>query len=341
MMRLIALLLLLGLSTPPAHANDFQSWLGQFRGVALARGVSASTFDAAFENVTPIARVIELDKKQPERTKTGFSIYLQKVMNQTRIDNGRAGLSDNRSVLYSVEQRYGVPKEVVVALWGIETSYGKNTGGFDLISALATLAWEGRRASFFENELVHALLILQGGHINRPNFKGSWAGAMGQNQFMPSSWTRYAVDFDGDGHKDIWKTKADVFGSAANYLHTNGWNPQLKWGWQIDYPYQFANAPMLKKQTRTYQDWINLGIRFQNVRPNISATTPLTMIIPDGGQGRAYLVSRNFDVIMSWNKSVYFALTVGLLSDFIGASGGRYSPSSNNSVPSYKTHTNE
>lgn len=223
----------------------------------------------------------------------------------------------------AVSSQYGVPAEVVVALWGIETSYGKNTGSYDLITALATLAWEGRRAQFFKNELINALIILQERHITRPDFKGSWAGAMGQNQFMPSSWHRYAVDFDKDGHKDIWKTKADIFASSANYLHKNGWNPALKWGWAIEYP-QGIHPP---KETHTYIDWLHMGIRFKETPPSISAETPLMLVIPDGGDGRAYLVTRNFDTIMSWNKSTYFALTVGLLSDLVAkSSSGKVMP---------------
>ncbi len=269
-----------------------------------------------------------MDGKQPERTRIGFSTYLKNVLSQTRIDNGRNGLADNRQLLNTVSSTYGVPAEVIVSLWGIETSYGKNTGGFDMITALSTLAWEGRRAHFFKTELLYALSILEGRHIDRQSFKGSWAGAMGQNQFMPSSWHRYAVDFNGDGHKDIWKTKADIFASSANYLHRNGWNPNLKWGWQIEFPYERANIPMLSKQKKTYEEWMRLGIRFKNSQPNIPSTTVLTFIIPDGGEGRAYLVSQNFDTIMSWNKSVYFALTVGILSDFIAQSSSHTQPNS-------------
>ena len=302
----------------PSMASDFEQWKSVFRTEAISRGISPQTFDSAFIDVAPNPRVIELDRKQPERTKTAFSNYLKNVVTQARIDNGRAKYLENASLLHKVSGVYGVPAEVVVALWGLETSYGKNTGGFDLVQALSTLAWEGRRANFFKQELLYALSILQDGHIDKQDFKGSWAGAMGQSQFMPSSWHRYAVDFNGDGHKDIWNTKADVFASAANYLQQNGWDSSLKWGWQIEMPYEKANLPMLSKQKKTYEEWLKMGMHFKNSPPNIPSTTVLTFIIPDGGEGRAYLVSRNFDTIMSWNKSVPFALTVGLLSDFVG-----------------------
>ncbi len=312
-MKNLTLLLLLLTLTCPAEASDFQSWVRHFRNEAVSRGVDAQIYDQAFRNVQPVHRAIELDRKQPERTKMGFSKYLSNVMNQARIDNGRAGLENNRGLLNSVQSRYGVPAEIIVALWGVETSYGKNTGGFDLISVLATLAWDGRRADFFKNELVKALLILQGNHISRENFKGSWAGAMGQNQFMPSSWHRYAVDFNGDGHKDIWTTRADIFGSSANYLSQNGWNPSLKWGWTVEIP----NGMSMNKQRMSYLEWLQAGVRFKGATPPIPSNTSLMMVVPDDGAGRAYLVTRNFDVIMSWNKSIYFALTVGLLSDFV------------------------
>lgn len=279
----------------------------------MTKGVSAETFDAAFAGVVPNDRVVELDRKQPERTSMGFATYLKNVMSQKRIDEGRWAYAENRTLLSSVRQQYGVPSEVVVALWGVETSYGKNTGGYDLVQALATLAWEGRRSHFFKKELIDALLILQGGHIAREDFKGSWAGAMGQNQFMPSSWHRFAVDFNGDGHKNIWTSRADVFASTSNYLSKSGWDPSLKWGWEINYP----QAGHFAKKKHSLEEWLRMGVHFKGPIPSIPAGTHLKMIVPDGGDGRAYLVSQNFDVIMTWNKSTYFALTVGLLSDFV------------------------
>lgn len=300
----------------PARANDFSAWVMQFRTEALARGVTPATYDRELQGVVPNARVIELDQKQPERAKLGFANYLSKVINQARIDNGRSAFAQNRTALRAASTQYGVQPEMIVSLWGLETSYGKNTGGFDLIQALATLAWEGRRAEFFKTELINALLILQGEHITRADFKGSWAGAMGQNQFMPSSWNKFAVDFNGDGHKDIWTTKADIFASTANYLHQNGWNPNLKWGWQIKFK-DGANT-FTPDQTMSYQEWLSVGVRFQGTPPSMPAQTQLKLIIPDGGEGRYYLVTKNFDVIKSWNRSNYFALTVGLLSDFVG-----------------------
>lgn len=318
---LCLLLLLLLQPMPPAHAESFESWLSGFKRHAAGRGISPSVLQRAFDEVSPDPRVIELDKKQPERKKIGFENYVSKVISQNRIDRGRTNLRDNFSLLQKTEMAFGVPAEIVVALWGIETSYGSNTGNFDLIRSLATLAWDGRRRDFFENELLMALSILQGGHIARADFKGSWAGAMGQNQFMPSSWRQYAVDANGDGHKDIWNSRADVFASSANYLRKNGWNMAYPWGWLVEMPsgaaLQFANS----EQKRPLIEWIKMGVHFSGGPiPSSHTRTPARLVIPDGGEGRAYLVTSNFDTIMSWNKSTYFALTVGLLSDYISKS---------------------
>ena len=304
-------------SATAVHAESFYSWLEQFKTRAVAQGISVGTLDIAFQNIEPHQRVIELDQKQPERKKIGFEAYLRKVMSQTRIDQGRANFRANATLLHSVEQEYGVPAQVVVSLWGIETSYGANTGGFDLIQSLATLAWEGRRRDFFEKELMSALEILQGGHVKRQDFKGSWAGAMGQNQFMPSSWKSFAVDANGDGHKDIWTTRADVFASSSNYLKKNGWNTNYPWGWQVSVPDSFPSAYIGSKQMRSLPERSSMGVHIKGGMPNGAANVQARLLVPDGGNGRAYLVTSNFDTILSWNRSDYFALTVGLLSDFI------------------------
>lgn len=269
--------------------------------------------NTAFQNLTPNARVIELDQKQPERKNIGFATYLKNVVSQKRIDTGRLQIQQNAAVLNQVQTTYNVPQEVITALWGIETSYGQNTGNYDLVQALATLAWEGRREAFFKNELMEALFILQGNHISRSDFKGSWAGAMGQNQFMPSSWKKFAVDYDGNGHKNIWTDRSDVFASSANYLASNGWDYRVKWGWAVTVPDHIS----AKDQTKPFPEWLKMGVKFKGSIPDIEAHTPLKLIVPDGGEGRAYLVSKNYDVILTWNRSTYFALSVGLLSDFI------------------------
>lgn len=304
-----------------AANRSFSIWLSEFQNKALRNGIRAATLQSAFDQIQPIARIIELDQKQPERTPMGFEAYLRKIITQNRIDGGRENYAAYHEMLNRTARGYGVPAEVIVALWGLETSYGANTGGFDVIAALATLAWEGRRRSYFENELMEALMILQNGHVERAEFRGSWAGAMGQNQFMPSSWKRFAVDENGDGHKDIWESEGDVFASSANYLSQNGWNPAFKWGWQV---VGFENIPtsyIEQKSKFTLAQWQKMGVRIRgsdDARAGARlGNLALRLVVPQGGNGRGYLVTSNFDVIRTWNKSDYFALTVGILSDLV------------------------
>ena len=211
----------------PANATDadadFSAWLDQFRAEAEKQGISARTLDIAFANAEVVDKVIELDQKQPEN-KITLDEYLQKTVVASRIKNGREELSQNRELLEKILKKYQVPASVIVALWGMETSYGENTGDFSTINALATLAYEGRRAEFFRKELANALWMMELEKLTADDFRGSWAGAFGQCQFMPSSFLKYAVDFDGDGKRDIWENNADIFASIANYLHSEGWD---------------------------------------------------------------------------------------------------------------------
>jgi membrane-bound lytic murein transglycosylase B len=205
--------------------QSFNVWLEDFRKSALSEGISQDTVDSALSDARVINRVIELDRKQPESTLT-LEEYLAKVINAKRIEKGREMIAEHRDLLKKISTEYGVAPEYIVALWGIETNYGSNTGGYSTVSALATLAYEGRRSEFFRGELLNLLRILDADHISVDDVKGSWAGAMGQCQFMPSSFLNFAVDHDGDGKRDIWNTQADVFASIANYLNRSGWNNQ-------------------------------------------------------------------------------------------------------------------
>lgn len=206
-----------------------------------------------------------------------------------------------------------------MALWGIETSYGRNTGGFDSVSALATLAYDGRRPAFFRRELIKALRILDEGHISAEDMRGSWAGAMGQNQFMPSSFERFAVDENGDGRTDIWKSLPDVFGSTANYLARSGWNAEERWGRRVVLPKGFSTKLIGWDTTKTLGQWAKLGVRFADDPEAIRKFSDMeaSIIAPDGLAGPAFLVYGNARVIMKWNKSTYFVTSVGLLADQI------------------------
>jgi len=295
---------------------SYERWVSQFKARATAQGVSATTLNKAFTATKFLPRVIELDQKQPEGKLT-FSEYKKRIVSAHRINKGRSELRKHRAILDEIGNAYGVQPQYIVALWGIETNFGSNTGGFSVVDSLATLAFEGRRAAFFEKELVNALKIIDAGHIKANNMKGSWAGAMGQSQFMPSSFLAYAQDYNKDGKKDIWGTRADVFASAANYLASSGWKGDEKWGRLVN-----ANVPETmidRKNKKMLSEWSRMGVRLPNGSALPVANMRAGMVAPDGLTGAKYLTYGNYDVIMKWNRSTYFATSVGLLADAIAA----------------------
>ena len=294
----------------------FDRWVNELKTEAQGRGISPSLLDEAFQDVKPLPRVLELDRKQPESTMT-FVQYQQRVISQTRIRRGREMLDRHHDLLKEVGDHYGVPPRIIVALWGIETSYGRNTGGFNVIEALATLAYDGRRSQYFRSELLNALQILQDGHASISTMKGSWAGAMGQSQFMPSSFLKLAVDFDGDGRKDIWTTPADVFASAANYLSQAGWRPRENWGRLVTLPEGFDTGKTGLKIVEPITTWQHMGVRRPGGRHLPIASMKGSIILPNHTLSPAFLVYHNFRVIMKWNRSIYFATSVGLLANAI------------------------
>ncbi|AJF07454.1 lytic murein transglycosylase [Geoalkalibacter subterraneus] len=300
-----------------AWANDFSSWLQDLRTEARAAGISERTLDSAFAEIEePLPRVVELDRKQPEFTQT-FSEYLAARVSAERIKRGRLMLKRYPTWLGRVESRFGVQRRFLVALWGIETHYGAYTGGFKVIPALATLAYDGRRGDYFRSELLTALRIADEGHVRLENMTGSWAGAMGQCQFMPSSFARFAVDAEGDGRIDIWHSIPDVLASAANYLARSGWQDDQTWGRQVRLPEDFDPSLVGLEQRRTMRQWEALGVRRADGSALPWRNLESSLILPDGEQGPAYLVYENFRVLMKWNRSISFALAVGELSDQI------------------------
>jgi membrane-bound lytic murein transglycosylase B len=323
--RLTGALVALLFAVSPAAAQDgnadFARWRDALRVEALADGISPATFDAAFDGVAPIPRIIELDRYQPERTKT-FAEYRKGSVSDTRVARGRQMLAENRALLEKIGRQFGVQPRFIVALWGLETNFGTITGGFPVIAALATLAYDDRRPEFFRRELLLALRILEEGHIRPSEMKGSWAGAMGQAQFMPSSFMRYARDQDGDGHKDIWGTRADVFASAANYLSTVGWRDDLTWGREVRLPDGFdmalasasARGQFVKKPLG---EWQALGVRRADGTELPGRDVAGAIVLPDGPGGEAYLVYENYHALLDWNRSLFFATSIGLLSDRI------------------------
>jgi membrane-bound lytic murein transglycosylase B len=315
--RRLSFALILCVAAVPALAQpDFGAWLQELRKEASGKGISEATLDAALTGIEPIPRVIELDRKQPEFTLT-FDEYMQRVVPDSRVAKAREKLAENRELLNEVSRKYGVQPQFIVAFWGVETDFGRVTGGFKVIPALVTLAFDGRRSTFFRRELFHALTIVDGGHIKPQDMLGSWAGAMGQPQFMPSSFTGYAVDYDGDGRKDIWTTKADVFASAANYLASYGWRGDKRWGREIALPQGFDMALVGDKTSKPVSEWADLGVVLRDGTPLPKADLKASIIMPVKTGGPAFLTYGNYNVILKWNRSHFYALAVGHLADRI------------------------
>lgn len=306
--------------TAPAQANDtnsqpFEVWQAELRTEALSSGISADIFDAAFARVKLSERVIELDRKQPEFTLT-LDQYLTRVISDTRIKNAKIKIVEHADILDEVSKTYGVQKRFIVALWGIETNFGSHTGGFEVISALATLAYDGRRSAYFRKELLSALQILEEGHVSVDSMKGSWAGAMGQSQFMPSSFISYAEDYNKDGRRDIWTTREDVFASIANYLSSVGWRDDVTWGREVIVPASVDGAKLSDAKTKkTMAEWNALGLTSLGGEPLPARNLSSRLVVPSDVGGRAFLAYGNYDNILKWNRSNYFAIAVGTLSD--------------------------
>ena len=294
----------------------FDDWLTEFRAEARAAGISQRMVDRALADIAPIPRVIELDRRQPEGRMT-FVEYRQRVINNARIEKGRRLLQEHRALLSRIESQYGVPAEIIVALWGIESNFGENTGGFPVIASLATLAHEGRRADFFRGELLAAMRILDAGDISPEAMNGSWAGAMGQSQFMPSTFLGYAVDGSGDGKRDIWGNQADVFASMANYLSRMGWDRRYLWGREVRVHNGIATSGL--DERRPLSGWQAAGVRRTDGGDLPAVAIDASLLKMDDGRGPSYLVYDNFRVLMRWNRSTYFATSVGLLANAIRA----------------------
>jgi len=299
----------------------FKQWLTSFKFEALTNGISNETLIVAFKNVYPIQKVINLDRRQKEYSVT-FSRYLRNSISVNRIKRGKSMLKKYRTLLKNIKEKYGVQPQILVALWAMESNFGKNMGNFSTINTLATLAHEGRRHNFFRNELLCALHILEERHISIDKMKSSWAGAMGQPQFMPSTFFHYSVDGDADNKKDIWHNKADVFASAANYLKEVGWKFGQNWGLEVKLPKTFKPYQARLAEKKLLREWHALGVKKANGRQlPINDEMKGSIILPSGIKGPAFLVFHNFRVIRKWNRSTNYALTIGHLSDRL--MGGR------------------
>jgi len=318
----MAVALGLGAFSPaPAVADaGFAAWLDDLRREATRRGISASTLDRAFDGVAPIPRVIELDRDQPEFTQT-FWTYLDKRVGENRIARGRELLARHRALLGRVEANYDVQPRFLVAFWGLESNFGDYTGAFPVVGALATLAYDERRSAFFRAQLLDLLAVIDDGHI-ATDAKASWAGAMGQTQFMPSTYKAYAVDFDGDGRRDLWNSLADIFASSARYLSAAGWQGNRTWGREVRLPSGF-DLEMTGLETRKpLAEWQRLGVRRADGRDLPRVDIEGSVILPGGyAGGPPLMVYQNFRTTMVWNRSILYAVAVGHLADRLVGGG--------------------
>jgi len=305
-------------SAQVSRSPQFEQWLSSFRPRALAQGVSAATLDRTFRTIAYDDDAIRRDRAQAEFTRPIWQ-YLDGAVSDTRIENGARALREHAGLLAEIERRYGVPKEVVVAVWGLESSYGSSRGTTHVPSALATLAFDGRRGSFFESQLIGALKIIESGDVTPEGMRGSWAGAMGHTQFIPTSYLAYAVDFRGDGKRDIWSDDpTDALASTAAYLARHGWTSGQPWAVVVRMPAGFD--PRAAAQRRTVGEWRALGLR-----PLGGAALPAqgeaTLMFPAGAQGPALLAFGNFRTIKRYNNSDAYVIAVGHLSDRLRGGG--------------------
>jgi membrane-bound lytic murein transglycosylase B len=315
-----------------AAAQDkppFEVWLEGVRAEAIERGIKPEIANAALTGIQPMRRIIQRDRNQSE-FKLTLNTYLNRVVTQNNVAAGKRKAREHAALLAAVGKKYGVQPRFILAIWGIETRYGAVTADVPLITSLATLAYDARRSTFFRKQLFDALQMVNRGYIGLDSLFGSWAGAMGQPQFMPSSYLAFAQDFDGDGKRDIWKNEGDVFASIANYLAKHGWRDDLTWGRPVKAPAAVLQslgepgrraAPGCRARTseqKPLSEWQALGVRRMNGGDLPGRDLNAALVLPDGTKGRAYLVYRNYAAIMAYNCAHLYAVTVGTLADQIG-----------------------
>ena len=303
----------------PEEADSFTRYIAGVKEEARKKGIAPAVLDHAFAGVHINWRVIELDRHQPE-VKLTWEQYRTRIVSDIRVQHGREQLAKHRELLHRVQDRYGVPAEIIVGLWGLESDYGRQMGGFNVIEAVATLAWEGRRGAYFRGQLMDCLKILQAGDIPPEKMVGSWAGAMGQTQFMPDCFLRFAVDFDGDGRRDMWTSFPDVFASTANNLAMEGWNAAQPWGTQVRLPGGFDPALAGRGIRKPAAEWVRLGVSPLDGRAPRPGDGLASIVQPGGADGEAFLVfASNFRSLRAYNPSDKYALCIGLLGDRIAA----------------------
>jgi len=315
----LALGLVCAVQAQDAPQQSFAEWLEDLRNEALQAGISPTTIEASFATVQePIPRVLELDRSQPEFVQT-FAGYMNNRLSDARIARGQRLLEEYSDLFSRIQAEYGVQPHYLVSFWALESNFGDFTGGFSVINTLATLAYDRRRSDFFRSELLTALKIVDQGHIAADQMTGSWAGAMGQCQFMPSTFYGYAKDGDGDGRIDIWNSVADVMTSAANYLSQNGWQGDERWGREVILPENFDFTQSGTTVRKTVTEWNRLGVKRVDGSPLGNADMQGSIVLPAGASGPAFLAYQNYRTTMVWNRSTFYAISVGHLADrFVG-----------------------
>lgn len=299
-----------------ADPDHFSECVSRIGAQAKTEGISDKTIQQVLSKAKHNQRVIALDRRQPEFTQT-FANYFNLRINDERVQRGRELLARHRGLLNQIQQESGIPAQYLVSFWGLETSYGGNFGDWSVIDSLATLACDPRRSSFFTQELLNALRIVDAGDISAERMVGSWAGAMGHMQFMPSTFLRYAKDMDGDGRRDLWGSIPDALGSAANFLRQLGWVPGLAWGQEVRLPAAFDYSLAGRDQMLSLIEWTKLGVTIASGAALAPTEQRAALLVPSGHQGPAFLVTKNFYIIMRWNRSEFYALSVGHLADRI------------------------
>ena len=304
-----------GFAAFPADTR-FAAFLADVRAEAIGSGIAAATVDRAFAGLRPNAKVLELDSHPPETTQS-WDHYRATRVSDARVATGRQAMQANGDALAEIGRRYGVDPAIIVAIWGLETNYGSYTGGFSVVEALATLGADGRRDGYFRKELIKALRILDAGDVALPRMTGSYAGAMGQPQFMPSSYLDYAVSFDGSARRDIWDNRNDALASIANYLTRSGWRAGAPWGQLVRVPAGFRVDRDSRDDRRSLAAWMQLGVTRADGSPLSQPDVTGAVVMPDGAGGEAYMTYANFAVIRLYNHSDLYALSVGVLADRI------------------------
>ena len=316
---------LLALAAPPALADGFSTCIDRLRAQAIQRGISAATFDTYAARLEPDLSVLEHLDAQPEFT-TPIWDYLSGLVDDERVEDGRAMLGQWHEVLGEVERRYGVDPATVVAVWGVESNFGRNMGKRPLLASLGTLACMGRRQDYFRGEFLATLKIVDEGHIAPERLTGSWAGAFGQTQFMPSTFLRLAVDFDGDGRRDLVDNAPDALASTANFLNKGGWRTGESWGFEVKLPPGFDTSVAGRRNKRPMSTWIARGVERADGKPLAANGPDRALLLPAGEKGPAFLVGKNFDVIYGYNAAESYALAIAHLSDRLRGGGVFHTP---------------